>query len=123
MQPIPWFVAPLLFLTGLVIIGIAIPLVLRRVKPNPLYGFRVPATFADEVVWYEMNARAGRHMIVIGVTYITLLAGLLAIRSRAGGDFLLVAPMAFLVVALIVDALVLTVAANRMLERRRRGDG
>jgi uncharacterized membrane protein len=95
--------------------------VLRKVKPNAVYGFRVPATFADEQVWFDMNARAGRHLIAIGVTYIALLAAMLVTTRGRPSAILLLGPMGFLVAALIVDALVLTVAANRMLERRRRG--
>jgi uncharacterized membrane protein len=117
--PLPWFVAPVLLLTGAVVIGLAIPLVLRRVKPNHVYGFRVPATLADEHVWFEMNARAGRHLIVIGITYIALLASMLVTTNGNPSGILLLAPMGFLVSALIIDALMLTTAANRMLAQRR----
>ena len=120
-DPLPSFVAPVLLLAGVLLIGLAIPLVLRRVKPNHLYGFRVPATFADEHVWFEMNARAGRHMIVIGITYIALLAAMFVTTRGNLSAMLLLAPMGFLVSALIIDALVLTVAANRMLAQRRGG--
>ena len=41
-ESIPWYVPLLLFATGLILIVVAIPLVRRRVKPNPPYGFRVP---------------------------------------------------------------------------------
>ena len=119
--PLPWFVAPVLLLTGVVLIGLAIPLMLRRVKPNALYGFRVPATFADESVWYDMNARAGRHMAAIGVTYMLLIGAMLVTTRGRPAPILILAPMGFLVAALIIDALVLTVAANRMLAQRRGG--
>ena len=45
-------------LTGLLLAGLAVPLMRRRVPPNGLYGLRVAATFADEEVWYEANARS-----------------------------------------------------------------
>src|SRR5262245_32450703 len=57
---------------GLLLTALAIPLILRRVKPNGLYGLRVPATFADEWVWYEANARSGRDLLVLGLTQIAL---------------------------------------------------
>ena len=38
---------------------IAIPLVLRKVKPNVIYGFRTPTTLSNDVVWYETNAFFG----------------------------------------------------------------
>jgi hypothetical protein len=34
--------------------------------PNPWYGLRVPATFADPQVWYDANALAGRDLMVFG---------------------------------------------------------
>ena len=56
-------------------VGIAIPLVLRRIPPNRWYGLRVPATLTDERVWYEANVVAGWDFIRVGV--VTFLAGLL----------------------------------------------
>lgn len=44
-------------------IGLAIPLVARRVKPNALYGLRTSDTFASEWVWYEANAASGRDLL------------------------------------------------------------
>jgi formate hydrogenlyase subunit 3/multisubunit Na+/H+ antiporter MnhD subunit len=51
---------------GLLLFGLAWPLAFRRVPPNRWYGLRVPATFADERVWYEANARTGRDMMALG---------------------------------------------------------
>src|SRR5262245_19433458 len=61
---------------GVLTIAIAIPLILRRVPPNGLYGLRVPATFADEWVWYEANARFGRSLVFLGTLLIILGVGL-----------------------------------------------
>ena len=52
---------------GLIFVGLGIPLALRKVGPNGKYGLRVPATFADESVWYDANAAVGRDLIVAGV--------------------------------------------------------
>jgi hypothetical protein len=38
---------------------IALPLALRRVRPNPVYGFRTRATLADTRTWYAVNERFG----------------------------------------------------------------
>jgi len=70
-MPLLLFVA-----AGLIMIGLAIPMILRRVPPNPIYGLRVPATFADEWVWYEANARSGRDLLVLGTGLIVLAVGL-----------------------------------------------
>ncbi|HPF36255.1 MAG TPA: SdpI family protein [Candidatus Krumholzibacteria bacterium] len=52
--------------TGLLFMGIALPLLRRRVKPNHLYGLRTPETLADEAVWYEANARSARDLLALG---------------------------------------------------------
>ena len=57
---------------GVLFIALAIPLIWRKVPPNHYYGLRVPATLADERVWYEANARAGRELLVLGVLVIAL---------------------------------------------------
>jgi uncharacterized membrane protein len=58
--------------TALLLIGLSVPLILRRVKPNYLYGLRVPSTFADEFVWYEANARSGRDLFALGFVGLVL---------------------------------------------------
>ena len=57
---------------GSVFIALAVPLIQRRVPPNHWYGLRVPATFSDERVWYEANARAGRELLALGMLVIAL---------------------------------------------------
>ena len=44
---------------------IAIPLILEKIKPNGLYGFRVRDTLADERVWYATNKHFGVRLLVI----------------------------------------------------------
>lgn len=51
---------------GLLILGVSVPLVLRRIKPNRWYGFRTSETLADEEVWYAANAYSGRLSVGLG---------------------------------------------------------
>ena len=55
--------------TGLLLVGLSIPLLLRRVKPNGWYGFRTRKTFSDERVWYESNAYAAKWLLISGVIH------------------------------------------------------
>jgi uncharacterized membrane protein len=59
----PQLLVPVL---GLLLAALGWPMATRRVRPNRWYGLRIPATFADERVWYEANAVAGRDMMVLG---------------------------------------------------------
>lgn len=68
----------LYIILGLLMVVIAVPLIKRKVKPNGLYGFRVPQTLNDPEVWYAVNAHFGRRLLVTGVA--TTLAALLLYR-------------------------------------------
>ena len=54
-------------LSGLVLIGISIPLIQRRVKPNYWYGFRTRRTLDNPEIWYDVNAHAGKRMLASGL--------------------------------------------------------
>jgi uncharacterized membrane protein len=43
---------------------IAIPLILRKVPRNVVYGFRTRATLDNDSVWYEANAYFGRGILL-----------------------------------------------------------
>ncbi|HLY27059.1 MAG TPA: SdpI family protein [Aggregatilineales bacterium] len=52
---------------GLVVAGLGVPLVLRRIKPNPFYGVRLGRTMKDEKMWYAVNAYVGRWLVALGL--------------------------------------------------------
>ncbi len=52
--------------TGLILIGVSIPLVLKKIPPNQWYGFRVPKTFSSDHIWYEANRVAGIDLCLAG---------------------------------------------------------
>lgn len=72
-------------LTGLLFIALGIPLILRRVPPNSLYGLRTRNTLDDEWVWYEANAASGRDLawLGLGLVLIAILAPLAGIGNTA----------------------------------------
>jgi hypothetical protein len=47
-----------------VFVVLSIPLILRKVPRNIVYGFRTCATLSDDFVWYETNAYFGRGLVV-----------------------------------------------------------
>lgn len=86
----------LFVLSSLLLIGVSIPLIQRRVRPNPWYGFRTPKTLESETVWYDANEFSGRMLLRAGV--ITLIATIvlaflhlpLAIQSLANTAVMMV---------------------------------
>jgi len=52
---------------GLLLAGLSVPLILHKIPPNGLYGFRVPSSLEDPQVWYKVNAYSGRRFLVVGL--------------------------------------------------------
>src|SRR4051812_5778832 len=55
---------------GLILIGISIPLIQRQIKPNKVYGVRLPKTLANPDLWYDANAYFGMRAIVSGIAIV-----------------------------------------------------
>jgi len=73
---------------------LAIPLMLRMVPRNVVYGYRTRATLADDVVWYEANAYFGRALLMASIF------SALTIFILYRGEYL--SPRAFLNVSVVV---------------------
>ena len=59
--------ATLLFgLTGLLFVGLSIPLMQSRIPPNRFYGFRTAKTLRDPKIWYEANRIQGHDLFLAG---------------------------------------------------------
>jgi uncharacterized membrane protein len=54
-------------LSGMLFSILGIPLALKLVPPNPVYGVRTSKTFSNREVWYAANRSAGINMAVTGI--------------------------------------------------------
>lgn len=97
---------------------LAIPLILRKVPRNVLYGYRTRATLSDDSVWYAANAHFGRGLLAASIA--TAAAILILYRAGVAPAFFLKASLAALVGPLIV-AIVATSRFIRALEARGGG--
>ena len=91
---------PLLLACGL-IAAVSIPLILRWVGPNPIYGFRTPHTLSSREVWYPANVFAVRVLLIAAVVSAASLS-LMPKHSLSQAWvplFLFLAPLAVAVVA------------------------
>ncbi len=52
---------------GLLLAGLSVPLILQKIPPNGLYGFRIRSTLEDPQLWYRVNAYAGRRLLIVGL--------------------------------------------------------
>ena len=97
--------------SGILLIALAIPMTLRKVKPNGWYGVRVPATLGNEQVWYAANAYGGRCLLICGVIW-TACSLLFALIPGITADAFSLIMLAMLAVTLI-PAVVLIVRRIR----------
>jgi len=52
---------------GLVLAGLSVPLILKKIPPNGLYGFRIPATINNPGLWYKVNTYTGWRLLIVGL--------------------------------------------------------
>ena len=56
--------------TGILLGGLALPLIVGRVPPNYWYGFRTPRTLASASLWYAANRYAGWRLLASGTAIV-----------------------------------------------------
>jgi hypothetical protein len=94
---------------GLLLIGLAVPLILQRVAMNRLYGVRVREAFASEHNWYAINRIGGWWLAGAGAG-ILVLGALVLGRPPASHAALLVLALAPVVIVLLTLVPVLSYA-------------
>lgn len=67
---------------GLLLVGLAIPLLRGRVRRNIWYGFRIPASFASEEAWERINRHGGRCLLWYALAQVLLGVAALAFWPR-----------------------------------------
>src|SRR5262249_44698624 len=95
-----------------------ISLYFRRVPPKSLYGVRGRAT-RDEGIWYEINARAGRDLILLGAVYLGLLGFSVRFCQSCVSPFQVLGALVVVSVGMIADTIILTSAAARLAGEHR----
>jgi uncharacterized membrane protein len=56
--------------SGILLILLAIPLYLEKIKPNGLYGFRVRKTIENPELWYPVNKYGARWLMLTGLVVV-----------------------------------------------------
>lgn len=63
MAPIPY----VHYGIGILTVFLAVPLVLRKIPMNRVYGIRIQEAFVSKANWYEINAYGGKLFLVFGL--------------------------------------------------------
>jgi uncharacterized membrane protein len=73
---------------GLLIVILGIPMMLGKVRPNRIYGFRTRRTLSDPDIWYPANRAAGLAMVVTGLAMAIATTGLMLLWKDISLDSL-----------------------------------
>ena len=75
---------------ALLIIGLAIPLYLGKIKRNNFYGFRTPKTLSNDEIWYAANRDSAINFMWAGSLILLTSLILFLLRSSLGIDSLVI---------------------------------
>ena len=87
--------------TGLLFVGLSIPLMRKRIPPNPYYGFRTRKTMSDPKIWYEVNRIQGNDLFVAGSLITISSFTMLAIARAWTPEYVVFTLLSVLVLSLI----------------------
>jgi SdpI/YfhL protein family len=102
------FITLVLLLACALLAIVSVPLMLKLIPPNPLYGFRTQKAMSNPEVWFAVNAVGGRALLVA--------SGLSALALMGYSGTWLRSPWAQL--AALVIPLVAAIVATLAYERR-----
>jgi uncharacterized membrane protein len=75
------FMIGMFIVSGLILCIISIPMILKKIKPNGLYGFRVKKTLENPDIWYAANCYSGKWLLVTGLVIVAGAIGLSFVSS------------------------------------------
>jgi hypothetical protein len=83
---------------GVLLVVLSIPLMLKKIPPNPIYGFRVSQTLENSETWYAVNQYAARRLVFTGASTVMAAIGLYFIPSITVDGYALACLAVFAVV-------------------------
>lgn len=101
-----------LLVACVIIAAVAVPLMLRLIPQNPIYGLRTERTLTQASVWFDVNAYGGRALLIATGIAALLIMVYQGTWLRAGWAQLLVFLLA------IGGAVAATLVYERKLPRR-----
>jgi len=82
------------------------PLMFGKIKPNWLFGFRLPSTVSNKEIWYPVNRYLGRGLVVagmivlIGTLFLCMVdLGLSLVDKTLVLSFLLIIPLSVAIIS------------------------
>lgn len=72
---------------GILLVVLSIPLILKKIPPNPIYGFRTKKTLSDKQIWYKANHYGGLQLFYAGLIYIGFVLITWAFKVRTANSY------------------------------------
>ena len=61
--------------SGVMLVAVCIPLILGKIPPNGLYGFRVKKTLEHPEIWYPVNKYGGTRLLIASLLLVVAAVG------------------------------------------------
>lgn len=88
MNGVATFLGTIHIVAGLLLMGLAVPLIARRIPMNRWYGVRIPKSFLSDANWYAINSVGGWWLLMAGVGLAA--AGIVVLVCRPASEVALI---------------------------------
>jgi len=68
--------------SGLLAMGLSIPLINGKIPPNYFYGLRVKKTLSNKEIWYKANSHLGKDLLKAGLIVFIFAVVLLVFQAK-----------------------------------------
>ncbi len=103
----------LFIFVGILEIILGIPLMFEKIKPNWLYGFRLPKTVSNKKIWYLVNKQAGKDFVISGI--ILTITSLILLQINTNLDILTITTIQTLIMMILIT---ITIARGLILIKK-----
>ena len=100
----------LFLFSGVLLMALSVPLILGKIPPNGLYGFRVKKTMENPDIWYPVNTYSGKWLLATGMIMALAAVGLYFVPGLSLDGY----AYAVLVVWVVVFAVTLVTSIRYM---------
>ena len=101
-------------LSALLFIIISIPLIINKIPPNCLYGFRLRKTLSDKGIWYKGNKYGGICLAVSGLITLIGCVALLLNKDKLSFDIINGLNLGLLFIPIIVSVTLTLIYIKRL---------
>jgi uncharacterized membrane protein len=108
-NPVPHYVYGLIIVLPALFVAIATPLILGKVPPNPVLGFRTRRTMSSQALWYKANRTGGIYLMISTLAAVAIWGGLIFVPMPGT-----VRPLVDVLVLGICQSVAITVVLVRM---------